>query len=130
MACLTADGFFALLPDFTGAAEPYLSAVLGLSCSVAGPGSCWGALSTLAQAWLTAHYLTVGSGGETGMLSSQSIDSIAASYTVSSFDASDAGLASTKWGRMYLAARRGLPRIGAVVGRTTSIGSIGGCGCG
>jgi len=127
MACLTADGFIALLPEFAGAAEPYLSAVLGLSCSVAGPGSCWGSLSTLAQAWLTAHYLTVGSGGETGMLSSQSIDSISASYSGPAFDSSDAGLASTRYGRMFLAARRGLPRIGAVVGRTTSIG---GCGCG
>jgi hypothetical protein len=37
---------------------------------------------------------------------------------------SDALLASTKWGRLYLAMRQTLPRIGAVVGRPAGSGGF------
>jgi hypothetical protein len=126
MACLTSAEFVALVPEFSGTDAAYLALVLASTCLIAGPGSCWGAKSTIAQAWLTAHYLTVGNGGEQGVVTSQAIDQISASFGSTPIDTSDALLASTKWGRLYLALRQTLPRIGAVVGRPAG----GGCCCG
>jgi hypothetical protein len=124
MACLTSDEFVALLPEFSGTDATYLALVLAATCTIAGPGSCWGSKSTIAQAWLTAHYLTVGSGGEQGVVTSQAIDQISASFGSTPIDPSDALLASTKWGRLYLAMRQTLPRIGAVVGRPAGSGGF------
>jgi hypothetical protein len=128
MACLTSAEFIVLVPEYSATEATYLALVLSATCSIAGPGSCFGSKSTLAQAWLTAHYLAVGGGGEQGVITSQAIDQISASFGSTSFDAADASLASTKWGRLYLALRQTVPRIGAVVGRPAL--AVSGCGCG
>lgn len=111
---------------FTGGSA-LLDFTLTTTCSMLAP-LCWGAKQQAAHVYLTAHFLSIGSGtGEAGAVSSKAIDRISIGYAATSFDPSDAAFASTKWGRLYLALRSTIPSIGAVAGNT--FGVIGGCGC-
>jgi len=67
---------------------------------------CWGDKASCGHAYLAAHFLTVEAGGEGGIVSNRKIDTIQEGYGgIPAFDSSDAALASTKYGRMYLAMR-------------------------
>lgn len=110
--------------------DTQLGWVLSTVCSMIGP--CWGAKGSSAFVYLASHLLTVAQGGEAGVVTSRSIDRISTGYASTGFDTSDAALASTRWGRLYLALRQTV-LIGPVVGRMGSpfgLGWIGGGGCG
>jgi len=96
-----------------------------LECACSQINLCrWGVKASCGHIYLTGHFLSVQSGaggGEGGAVSSKKIDKISIGYATPTFDSSDAALASTKWGRMYLALRdtifvtpvvgTGLPRV-------------------
>jgi hypothetical protein len=68
----------------------------------------WGSKAGAAQAYLTAHFMSIATGaggGETGVATSRAIDRISQSNASTAFDTSDAAFASTRWGRLYLALR-------------------------
>lgn len=69
---------------------------------------CWGNKASCAHIYLTAHMLTVGSGGAAGITTSKTIDKISVGYAVTTFDSSDAAFASTPWGQLYLAMKQTL----------------------
>lgn len=134
-------GYYSTLPLATSDAVSYvlsgtqleggellIETILASACSML--GGCWGAKLPYAHLYLTAHFLTVASGGESGPVTSRSIDKISEGYSPASFDTSDAAFANTRWGRLYLALRKTVVNIGAVAGRS-SFGLIGrgGCGC-
>lgn len=67
---------------------------------------CWGDKASCGHAYLAAHFMAVEAGGEGGIVNNRKIDTIQEGYGgIPNFDTSDAALASTKWGRLYLALR-------------------------
>lgn len=140
-----ATGYYSTLPFVTSTAAVYvldpddgnlsggdvmITTALDAACNQL--GGCWGTQKSFGHIYLTAHYLTVAGGGEGGPVASRSIDKIAESYSSVPFDTSNAALASTKWGRLYLALRQTLPIL-PVAGRSGTgflVGITGGgCGC-
>lgn len=140
MLTSVATGYYSTLPIATSDALVYVLSgsqleggdlliedILASTCSML--GDCWGNKKSYAHLYLTAHFLTVAAGGESGPVSSRKIDRIAESYATAT--PTDPELGSTKWGRLYLALRATVVNIGAVVGRGTPVGFVvgGGCGC-
>lgn len=121
-------GVYSLIPISTGQPLVYvlsdttltggdqqLDSILTATCAMINP-TCWGVKRSFAHWYLTAHFLTIASGGAGGTVASKSIDKISISYAVT--PPSDPELGATKWGLLYLALRDSLPRIGAVAGRS------------
>lgn len=71
-------------------------------------GELWDTTRSTGHMARAAHILTLlgmsasGAAGVAGPISARSIAGLSVSYASSAFDSSDAGLSTTKWGRMYL----------------------------
>jgi hypothetical protein len=79
--------------------------------------TAWRSKATAATIYLAAHMLAVQTGkggGETGVVVSRGLDRLSTSNASTSFEPTDAALASTRWGRMYLALRKTLLLVPAV----------------
>ena len=76
--------------------------------------SCWGTKTLAAHIYLVGHLIETGNGGDVGALTSRGIDKISEGYTYVANDPSDAVFANTKWGRLYLALWRTIPKIPTV----------------
>lgn len=89
---------------------------LATACSMINV-AVWKSKAGAGAIYLTAHLMTIAApsigGGETGATTSRAIDRISQSNAATAFDTSDAAFASTRWGRMYLALKKGLPRVPA-----------------
>lgn len=93
---------------------------LDCACSMIN-AQCWGTKFECGVIQLAAHLMTVANGGEKGALTSKKIDKIAATYSSTSFDTSDAAYTSTKYGRNYVALRETIvvfPVVGTGVPRS------------
>ena len=93
-----------------------LDFTLNTTCSMVNT-SIWGSKAGAAQAYLTAHFMAIATGaggGEAGVTTSRAIAQISQSNASTSFDASDAAFASTRWGRQYLALRATVINFGAL----------------
>jgi hypothetical protein len=108
---------------FTGGSA-LLDFTLTTTCSMLAP-LCWGSKKTAGHVYLTAHFLALQMGQESGAVSSKTIDRISIGYAATSFNTSDAAFSSTKWGRAYLALKSTIPSIGAVSSNGGIIGVIG-----
>ena len=102
---------------------------LAVACSMI--SSRWGSKAGYAHAYLTAHLMTVAGssgsgGGELGVTTSRSIDRISQANAATAFDTSDAALASTKWGRLFLALRKTVLSIPMMTGARGQ-GVLSGC---
>lgn len=83
--------------------------VFALDCACAQINlECWGIKADCGHIYLTAHFLTVQSGGSGGAVSSKTIDKLSVSYAVAAPSGDDADLQSTSWGRLYAQMRRSL----------------------
>lgn len=104
-----------------GAAQ--LDSIITTTCSMM--GDCWGEKKSYGHLYRAAHFATVQSGGETGAVSSKSIDKISVSYATTA--PSDPDYGTTKWGRLYLALYKTLPIL-PQTGRSDDamIGLVGG----
>lgn len=107
-ALLTIEQFATLTGDeFTAgiASDPELANEV-LDAAGAAVGELWGSIRSTGHMARTAHMLTVlgksATGSEGGPVTARSISGLSISYAATSFDASEAALSSTKWGRMYL----------------------------
>lgn len=91
---------------------------LGVSASMINV-AVWKTKAISGQTFLLAHFLAVATGiggGELGVVTSRGMDRISQGNAATSFDPSDAALASSKWGRQYLALRRTVFVLGATTG--------------
>jgi hypothetical protein len=89
---------------------------LATACSMVNV-AVWKGKAGAGAIYLTAHLMTIAApnigGGETGATTSRGIDRISQSNQATAFATTDAAFASTRWGRLYLALKKGLPRVPA-----------------
>lgn len=110
----TIADLIAFLPTFVdpGSAQTWLDAMAQLIDLDA-----FKSRSMAAHAFLTLHAMTVAgaiSGAETGPVTSRRVRDLATTYASLSMP-SDDELATTRWGRLFIAQRRATPTIGVMV---------------
>lgn len=96
-------------PNLTGGST-LIEFTLNVAASMVN-ASAWRAKANAATIYLAAHMLAVETGlggGETGVITSRGMDRLSTANASTSFDTGDAAMASTRWGRMYLALRKTL----------------------
>lgn len=101
-------------PTLTGGSE-LITFALNVATSMVNT-SAWRSKAPAATIYLAAHMLAVqtsNGGGETGVIVGRGLDRLSTSNASTSFEPSDAALASTRWGRMYLALRKTLLQLPA-----------------
>lgn len=88
---------------------------LATACSMISK-QCFGTKTLAASMYLAAHLIEISNGGDSGALTSRSIDKISEGFAYVSPDVNDAYYANTKWGRLYLALYKTIPKMPVVGG--------------